>query len=410
LHQQFYFVKLAFFLNLYSKLMPSQIVLNANKQAKVLQGHPWVFPHAIKQIKGQVHAGDWVEVYSAEGKKIGGGFYNPNSLYRVRMVASSQLLESYSNWVDVVDYRIRQAKRKREQLGLPNPKNTGYRLLNSEADGLSGLVIDVFNDILVISSTAYWTELYRELIQNKIQKQFQNFRQVWFGQVKPLAQDGWQTPHRDCPKSLETEILEAGVKFAIQFDQVQKTGIYLDQRENHARLAPLCQNKRVLDLYTYHGGFALHAAKAGASYVRAVDSSQAAIEHGQRNANLNQVKVDWQLGDAKEHLASAKDFDIIILDPPKLVPSKKDLPRAKKLYRYLHREIFKAMQPGSLLLTCNCSSALSVQEFTQLIAQEAHLEGRVLQILGTYGPAICHPSLNIFPEGQYLSAILVTLL
>jgi 23S rRNA (cytosine1962-C5)-methyltransferase len=273
------------------------------------------------------------------------------------------------------------------------------------------LVIDVFNDIFVISSTAYWCELYRELIQTQIKELFPHQTQVWLGQAKALAQDGWSNPHRDIPENLQTEILESGVKFEIHFNQIQKTGIYLDQRENHARLASLCRGKRVLDLYTYHGGFALHAAKAGASFVRAVDSSQAAIEHAQRNAIRNQLQhIDWQHDDARNHLASAGDFDVIILDPPKLVPSKRDLPKAKNMYRYLHREIFKVMKPGSLLMTCNCSSALSVEEFKHLIAQQAHLEGQVLQVLGSYGPALCHPTLDIFPEGQYLSAILVTLL
>jgi len=387
------------------------IYLHASKQAKILQGHPWVFPHAIHPPKNKIKDGDWVEVYSAQGKKIGAGFYNGNSLYRVRIIANALLLNQYSHWVDIVRYRLQQAQLKRQQLGLPNANNTAYRLVNSEADGLSGLVIDVFNDIVVVSSTAYWCELYRELLLLEIQALSAKQKILWFGQTKPLAQDGWLSPHRDDVHDLSTQILESGIRYQIHFDQIQKTGIYLDQRENHAILAPFCHNKRVLDLYTYHGGFALHAAKANASMVVAVDSSAAAIEHAKRNAKLNGLHhIDWQLGDAKDYLSSAKNFDVIILDPPKLVPSRKDLPRAKNYYRFLHRELFKVMQTGSLLLTCNCSSALSMQEFSQLVAQQAALEGRTLQVLASYGPAVCHPTLPIFPEGHYLSALLVTLL
>lgn len=391
--------------------MPNQIFLHANKQTKILQGHPWVFPQAIQTVKTKIRDGDWVEIYSAQGEKIAGGFYNGNSLYRIRVLASAKLMNQFSNWVDIVDFRLQQAIQKRCQLGLPNTNNTAYRLVNSEADGLSGLVIDVFNDIIVISSTAYWCELYRELLQSKIQALCPQQQLLWYGQDKALAQDGWGKPHRDNSSGLSTEILEAGIRYQIHFDQIQKTGIYLDQRENHARLAPLCQNKRVLDLYTYHGGFALHAARAKASMVMAVDSSAAAIEHAKRNAQLNQLdNIDWQLGDAKDYLSRAQHFDVIILDPPKLIPSKKDLPKAKNYYRFLHRELFKVMQEGSILLTCNCSAALSMQNFSELVAQQATLEGRTLQVLASYGPAICHPTLPIFPEGHYLSALLVMLL
>lgn len=391
--------------------MSTKIILSAEKQQKIIQGHPWVFPNAIQKIMGQPQAGDWVEVFDANEHLIGGGFYNPHSLYRVRMLAHASLMKKFKKWQDIIQYRLEQAIHLRKTLNFPNAQTDSYRLCNSESDSLSGLVIDVFHDVTVISSSAFWVELQREAILKILKKYFPEQKLVWLGQEKPLKQDGWYTPYRDEAKNLSTIAKEAGVQFEIHFDKVQKTGIYLDQRENHERVAQLCKGKKVLDLYTYHGGFALHAARAGASQVTAVDSSAAAIEHAKRNAKLNGVEqIEWVVEDAKKYLDHAKDYDVIILDPPKLVPSKKHLNQAKNLYRFLHRQVFRNMQSGSILMTCNCSSALSTTEFIRLVSEQAIAELRQIQILGSYGPSICHPVLPMFPEGNYLTAVLVCIL
>lgn len=391
--------------------MSIKIILSADKQQKIIHGHPWVFPNAIQKIIGQPQAGDWVEVLDAQQNLIGAGFYNPHSLYRVRLLANQQLIQKYQRWQDILKYRLEQAIQLRKFFNLPNSQTNAYRLCNSESDGLSGLVIDIFNDVTVISSSAYWVERQRPIIQAILREYFPEQNPIWIGQEKPLKQDGWDTPHRDDPQNITTIAKEAGILFEIHFDKVQKTGIYLDQRENHERVAQLCKGKKVLDLYTYHGGFALHAAKAGASQVTAVDSSAAAIEHAKRNAKLNQVEqIQWLVEDAKKYLDHVQDYDVIILDPPKLVPSKKHLHQAKNLYRFLHRQVFRQMQSGSILMTCNCSSALSTTEFIRLVSEQAIAEQRQIQILGSYGPSICHPILPMFPEGHYLTAVLVCIL
>ncbi|WP_199287661.1 class I SAM-dependent rRNA methyltransferase, partial [Escherichia coli] len=149
-----------------------------------------------------------------------------------------------------------------------------------------------------------------------------------------------------------------GVLYHVEFAQTQKTGLFLDQRENHKRIAKLSRGKRVLDLYTFTGGFALHAAKAGALHVTAVDSSAQAIEQAKNNAVLNHLNtIEFIKADAREYLKIAGEYDVVILDPPKLVPSQKHLQQAKNYYRFLHREAFKYMKPGSLLMTCNSLSA-----------------------------------------------------
>lgn len=144
--------------------------------------------------------------------------------------------------------------------------------------------------------------------------------------------------------------------------------------------------------------------------VTAIDSSAPAILKAKQNAALNQIKtIDFIEADARDYLSQAGEYDLIILDPPKLVPSQQHLQRAKNYYRYLHREIFKAMHPGSLLMTCNCSSALSTDEFTTLVASQATAVGKNTRVLGIFGPASCHPTLPAFPEGNYLTAVLLAI-
>ena len=391
--------------------MPTKIILNPQKQQKIIQGHPWVFPQAIQKIIGNPNAGDWVIVYDNQDALVGAGFFNPHSLYRVRMIANASHFNSIHHALIIIKMRLKAAFNLRQNLGFPNERTNCYRLCNAEADGLSGLVIDVLNDKLVVSSSALWVENHREPIKTILQEHFSKAQILWFGQSKPLKQDGIEHAYRDDASNVRTIAKEEGVLFEIGFENVQKTGIFIDQRENHHRVASLCSGKKVLDLYTYHGGFALHAALHGASQVTAIDSSAPAIEHAKHNASLNQVsQINWVVDDAKNHLDKAEDYDIVILDPPKLVPSKKHLNAAKNLYRFLHRQVFKHLKSGSILMTCNCSSALNTQEFLQLVTQQAIAEGKSIQILGVYGPAICHPVLPVFPEGNYLTAILVAIM
>lgn len=387
--------------------MMAKVILGATKQTTVLRGHPWIFPKAIAKIQGQLNTGDLVAVYDSHNELIAVGVFNEYSLYRVRVLALAKEEGNHSDYRALITHRLHQAIQVRTALNLPNEKTTAYRLFNSEADGLSGLTIDRFNQICVVASSAYWVELHKDLIKQIIQELLPQDEVLWLPQIKPLKQDGWlQVAANEA--LMKTTVYEEGVQYQIQFAQAQKTGLFLDQRENHQRIAALASGKRVLDLYTYTGGFALHAAKAGAREVTAIDSSTQAIEQARQNAALNQLtQIDFIAADAREFLIQAGDYDVVILDPPKLVPSRKDIERAKNYYRFLHREVLKPMRSGSLLMSCNCSSALSSQEFCSLISAQAIAVGRQVRVLGIYGPASCHPTLASFPEGNYLTAVLL---
>lgn len=393
--------------------MRALIRLYTSKAAPVRRGHPWIFPKAIKQYTGKIATGDLVEIEDEEGAFVGLGIYNEHSLYRIRVLDLSSECARDISFASLIIKRLREALCIRQALGLPNNKTSAFRLFNSEADGLSGLTIDWFDSVCVVASSAFWVEAHRELICSSIEDVFKCKAIRWLSQEKPLKQDGWSPLSQASDDTLLTKdaiILEAGVRFRVNFAQGQKTGLFLDQRENHQRIAALAANKRVLDLYTYTGGFALHAALAGASHVTAVDSSAQAISDARFNAHLNQVdKIDFIEGDARDYLHHAREYDLIILDPPKLVPSKQHAQRAKNYYRFLHREVFKAMKSGSLLMTCNCSSALSSLDFCLLVSSQAAMVNKQVRILGVFGPASCHPSLPVFPEGSYLTAVLLAM-
>ncbi|HHF7366395.1 TPA: class I SAM-dependent rRNA methyltransferase [Legionella bozemanae] len=387
--------------------MNAKVILLAAKQNTVLRGHPWIFPKAIAKTHGKLVTGHLIDIYNADEELIGVGVYNEHSLYRVRVLALANESLDIRNLHALMTHRLSQAKQVRECLNLPNEETTAYRLFNSEADGLSGLTIDRFNQTCVVASSAYWVELNREIIIQILQNLFPEDQIIWMPQGKPLSQDGWKQMSTQ-EKHYSTHVLEAGVIYEVEFAQAQKTGLFLDQRENHQRIAQLSKGKSVLDLYCYSGGFALHAAKAGALKVTAVDSSAQAITQAKKNAALNgMTQIEFIEADAREYLTKAGSYDLVVLDPPKLVPSKQHVERAKNYYRFLHREVFKYMKSGSLLMTCNCSSALSSQEFCSLVGLQAGAVGKQARILGVYGPASCHPTLASFPEGNYLTAILL---
>jgi 23S rRNA (cytosine1962-C5)-methyltransferase len=387
--------------------MRAAVYLHKTKQNAVRRGHPWIFPKAISKTSGKLVSGELVDVFVAEGELLGLGVYNDYSLYRVRVLALAWEAINTESLSTIITQRLRQAIAVRQSLHLPNENTTAYRLVNSEADGLSGLTIDRFNHISVVASSAYWVEKNKIMISQCIQDLLPKEEIIWLPQAKPLAQDGWKQESPQ-PVATNAQVLEAGVLFQVDFSHAQKTGLFLDQRENHQRIAALAKGKRVLDLYSYTGGFALHAAKAGASKVMAVDSSAQAITQAKQNAQLNGIhNIEFIEADARDYLAHAGDYDLIILDPPKLVPAQQHLQRAKNYYRFLHREVFKAMRSGSLLMTCNCSSALSAEEFSVLVSSQANAVGKQARVLGIFGPASCHPVLTAFPEGHYLTAVLL---
>jgi 23S rRNA G2069 N7-methylase RlmK/C1962 C5-methylase RlmI len=335
----------------------------------------------------------------------------------------------------LLDDRIRTAQKLRSAVGLPSPDTNCYRLVNGEGDLLSGLCVDVFGDTLSVASSALWVEVHREAIVASLTRSFGPDAQiVWKKSTGRLQQDGWPLVHAtDGMESDEQEgeaddspedesqlqrdfspitVTECGIKFKVQPWSGQKTGFYCDQRDNRQLLRGLCAGRSVLDVFCYTGGFGLTAAAGGASSVTAVDSSQGAVDLGKQNAALNGLTgahfiKDDALQFMKRAATEGQKFDIVVLDPPKLAPNKKALPRATRKYTQLNAAAIKLVKENGLLLTFSCSSAMAQSgTFLSTVEAAASNVGRTITVLKTVGQACDHPVLVQMPESSYLTGAL----
>jgi len=380
---------------------------------------------------------------------LGFGVYNPESLYKVRFLCHRFLQPAlYERIVETEDtasgalqllleHHFRTAMQKRQALLLVSPNGDGqtdtYRLVNGEGDGLSGLAVDVINDVAVVMSSSAWTEIHRPTIlaalesvlsfatkkydivwkrtQNRIRQD--GYTEVKSGEDEPMNVDNNDDQHMVLSK--ENGILYETYPYA----DGQKTGVYCDQRENRFNLAQLCLDKRVLDLCCYHGGFALNALVNGkASSATAVDSSSAAIDAVQANARLNACdeKLECIAADVTSFLQDSfgtRQYDVVVLDPPKLAPSATALDKARRKYHGLNRDAIKVVsrERGGLLLTCTCSAAMTQKDggryFLETVHGAALAAGRSATLLRVSGAASCHTQSPIaWPAGSYLTAAL----
>lgn len=393
------------------------------------------------------------------GKLIGFGFFNPVSMYRVfifchqtvhpelfkeiktAMQEDNNELETTEKVLEMVlKSKVKDAINARMLQGLPSESTDSYRLINGEGDGLSGLAIDILGgDAAVIMASAAWCELYRETIIRVIEKILHTEHPIYSNSASPpeivwrntpmrLKQDGYVATEESaddhtCEKETTPVVVtENSIKYnTYPFDtSSQKTGFYCDQRDNRLRLANLCQGKRVLDLCCYNGAFALNAMiHGGAASCVGVDSSPVAIAAANENKELNNLSssLSFVQMDISEYMSQAYDngeeFDVIILDPPKLAPTIKQLERASRKYHSLNRDAIKLInkEKGGLLMTCTCSGAMTQknggQYFLETINGAALSAGKRVKLLSTGGAAPCHTQDPAsFPANAYLTAAL----
>ncbi|CAN0344389.1 unnamed protein product [Ascophyllum nodosum] len=391
-------------------------------------------------------------------------------MYRVRVLAREG--EPLANTRDVetlVRARLRTARDTRRVVGIPNADTNTYRLVNGEGDRLSGLVVDVFADVIGVSSSAVWVEAFRSEVEAALRQEFgaEATTIVWRRSDGRLQQDGWKgtgattdaAGRGDSPVGLEvaaacptagfegdggraggawdenvggggkkrgfrddvpaTVVRELGLEYEVRPQFGQKTGFYCDQRESREAVRKLSQGKTVLDMFCYSGGFALNAAVGGASRVLAVDSSQPALEEARINAGRNGLDrmVEFVKDDAlafmkarraHSHASAAATtgdrFGVVVLDPPKLAPSKKSMANATSRYRRLNAAAIKLVQPGGILVTFTCSAAMTQSgTFVGTVQSAAAAAGRTLTLLRTVGPAADHVTNPCYPEGVYLT-------
>lgn len=387
-----------------------RVILKPRKALPFFSRHPWVFAGAIASISGAPEPGDEVALHTHEGQFIAWGLFNPHSQIRVRLYSwNEQHRIDREFWADKLD----EAFRLRLLMFRDADEETACRLVFSEADGLSGLIVDQFGEWLLVQVTSLAVskrlDLLVELLQEKLNPRgiFLRTERGMTDQEQLDLQDGLLTGE---PPPERLQVNDAGIKFSVDVVQGQKTGFYLDQRENRAAAARyLPPNARVLDAFCYSGGFGLSAVLHGkASHVLAIDTSESALDLARSNAELNGIadRFEYIRADVFDYLENLieeqRTFDAVFLDPPKLARTRKGLDRAMKGYFSLNRRALDLMPAGGILVTCSCSGLVSRSDFEDMLAQIAIRSGRTIQILESRGQAADHPISTLCFETQYL--------
>ncbi len=389
-----------------------KLLLQAGREKSLLRRHPWIFSGAVGEISGNPQSGDTVQVCDASGGFLAWAAYNPDSQICAR-VWSWQADEK----IDAAFFRrkITQAIQARQALKLAEHSD-GMRVVHGESDGLPGFIVDQYRDVLVVQLGSAGVEKWREEITNALQEL-----------CKPACiyersdSDGRELeglPVRNgvlrgaLPQKLH--ITENGVKIAVDIATGQKTGFYLDQRDNRALVGELSRNREVLNCFCYTGGFSLYALRGGAKSVLSIDASEEALATAQQNMQLNgfdETQAEWQCADVFAALRKLRDqnrkFDLIILDPPKFAPTAAFAEKAARGYKDINLLGFKLLRPGGILATYSCSGGISDELFQKIIAGAALDAGVDAQIVRKVHAAADHPVLLSFPEGSYLKGLVV---
>jgi 23S rRNA (cytosine1962-C5)-methyltransferase len=385
------------------------LFLKRGRANPLWQGHPWVYSGAVAREEGTYQPGDVIDVADAEGRFIGRGFINPRSQIRVRMVTTRD--EAVDKLL--IKRRVEEAIGLRARLLLPSAETTAYRLVNSEGDGLPGLVIDVYGDVCAVQFTALGMKLrevdvYDALTELLKPRAIVEVSAGGFAQVEGFA-SATRAVRGDDAAATSVRCRENGIELEVDPLHGQKTGMFLDQRENRRRLGALAKDARVLDVYTYAGGFALNALKGGARTATCVDASGRALERVRAHAELNGMSaIETIEADAFRFLEGARprSYDLVVLDPPKFARARKDLDAAMKGYQRLNALGMNACSEGALLATCSCSQLVDGETFERVIAGAAKDAGRRVQLLEVSSQGMDHPVPPAFPEGRYLKFVL----
>jgi len=391
--------------------MPS-ITLKPGREKSVRNRHPWLFSGAIHTIDPKANDGDIVDAHSNTGQWLARGYLNRRSQIQVRLLswqADAAIDEAF--WRG----RLQRALAGRASLAA-DPQTTAYRLVHAESDGLPGLVVDRYGDWLVMQCLTLGVERVKPLLTRLLVELCQPAGIVERSDVEVRGKEGLRPAvgllHGAAPAG-PVEIMEHGQRFLVDLLGGQKTGFYLDQRENRRRVAAYCQGARVLNAFSYSGGFAVYALAAGAAHVSNLDSSLEALELGERNLALNGFDPDGQAegvaGDVFQVLrdwrAAGQRFDVIILDPPKFAHSQQQVERAARAYKDINLLAMQLLPPGGVLATFSCSGLVSADLFQKILFGASVDAGRDVQVVERLGQGSDHPLLLSFPEGEYLKGL-----
>lgn len=382
---------------------------------RVRGGHPWVFDNQVVRMEGRAEPGDVVQVFDVERGPLGQAFHNPRSRIIGRMISWS--LDRPID-ADHLRERIEAAWAHRRRFGY----GRSARVVFGEADGLPGLVVDKFEDVLVVQTLALGMDRFKPVIVAILNDLFRPRGIYERNDVPVREKEGLDQRKGPLTGAFDTTLIveenwppdgDGGVRFAVDVAKGQKTGHFLDQVANHAAIRPLCDGARVLDLFTHTGGFALHAARYGAAEVLGLDISEEACAQARRNAMINALhdKCTFLAENVFDFLTTASrrgdQWDMIVLDPPAFAKSRAALEKARRGYKEIALRAMKCLPSGGALVTCSCSQHMTPDLFRQTTASAARDTHRQLREVhhGTQPPD--HPVLWSFPESLYLKCLIV---
>jgi 23S rRNA (cytosine1962-C5)-methyltransferase len=397
--------------------MLASVILKPKRAQPFYGRHPWVFAGAVDRVDGTPADGDEVLLRSSTGNFIARGLFNSQSKILVRLY----------NWddedrpLDRAFFRDRLAaalRLRHDLLRLDAGPASAYRVCFSESDRLSGMVVDRYGEWLTVQFTALGLANRRSEIAETLAELLKP-RGIYLRTEKGIGKlEGCELhdgPIWGEPPPAEHIIEENGLRFAVNLAEGQKTGYYLDQRDNRAAVAGYARDRRVLDAFSYSGGFGVYATKAGARHVDCVDASEAALALARRNAELNGLdQLTTTKADVFHHLAAlAADgtkYGVVVLDPPKFARNRAAVPDALKGYRRLHQLALKLLEPDGVLVSCCCTGLISMTDLEDIVAQTAIESKRDAQILERRGPSPDHPVSVACRESGYLKCIVTRVL
>ncbi len=392
------------------KLLP-KIILKEGREKSLLKGHPWVFSGAVERIEGELTPGDLGEIYSKDGRFMGLGHVNPNSQIIFRLLT----YKKEEIGVDFYKERILNSAKIREI--FLKDKTDAYRVVNSEGDFLPGLIIDRYGDFFVMQCLTAGIERIKGILIDIISEEFSPRSIYERSDVATRREEGLKEVSgllsgEEVPDLIE--IHEYGAIFKVDIKRGQKTGFYIDQRENRSHLRLVSKDKNVLDCFSYTGGFSIHAGLGGAKSLTLIDSSEYALELAKANIFINHLdEVNHNLirGDVFNVLRELEPgYDLIILDPPPFVKRKGQLQGALRGYKDINLLAFRLLKEGGLLLTFSCSQHMSWDLFHKTICFSAIDAGKKVQILKQMGHPLDHPVNSFHSEGEYLKGFFLRVL
>jgi len=372
--------------------------------------HPWIFQKMVEKPDPRPKPGSIVDIVDREGTFAGRGFYNGHSRIALRVLA-----EHPDEAVDAAWFAAKigaAVALRRDLLGLDAVSNA-WRVVHSEGDGLSGLVVDRYDDLLVVEFFSAGMFRHREWIYAALREHFPGCRFYSFAEEHVQKQESFDFRAPDAPAP--SIITENGLKFRASPGSGHKTGFFADQRDNRELLSRFSAGKRVLDICCNSGGFAIYAkARGGASEVTGIDLDEEILEVAEKNARLNDAKVKFVQADLFPWLRDAatrgEQWDVVILDPAKMTRDREQVIPALKKYNDMNKLAMSVTKPGGLLLSCSCTGLVSEEEFLDMLRRAAYFAGRQAQVLHVSGAGGDHPFMAHVKESRYLKAVLLRIL